>query len=103
MVLLVAVLACTGMVTAKSAYLWGYSKRMDQSGPLSAVMVGGAPVVGPTGEVRLEVEVVDGTGGETRTEQLVIDGVPEPGVAGLVGVGVMLAAMRRGRRLCRAS
>ena len=33
--------------------------------------------------------------GETRTEQLVIDPVPEPGVAVLVGVGVMLAALRR--------
>lgn len=92
-----AVLACTGVVTAKSAYLMGYSKRMDGSGPLPMVMKGGAPVVSPSGEVLLEVEVVDGAAGEARTEQLVIDGVPEPSVAGLIGVGLLLAAMRRRR------
>lgn len=70
---------------------------MDANGPMPAIWIGGTPVAGPDGEVRLEVEVVDGSGGPARTEQVVIDGVPEPGVAGLVGMGVMLAALRRRR------
>ena len=70
---------------------------MDVGGPVPEVWVGGTPVVGPAGEVRLEVEVIDGSGGSARTEQVVIDGMPEPGVAGLLGMGVVLAALRRRR------
>lgn len=55
------------------------------------------PSVGPSGEVRLEVEVVDGRGGPVRTEALVINGVPEPGVAGLIGIAAVAAALRRRR------
>jgi hypothetical protein len=95
--LLVVGLACTGGVTANSAYWWGYSKRMDAAGPVAEVWIGGSPVASPGGEVRLEVEVIDGSGGEARTEEVVIDGVPEPGVVGLIGVGVMVVALRRRR------
>ena len=89
-------MACGGVVTAKSAYWAGYTQGFgDVRVPVG--MVAGAPVFGGAGGVRIEVEVVDGVGGRTRTEQVEIDGVPEPGVAGLVGVGVLLAMLRRRR------
>lgn len=94
--LLAAGVTCSGVVAAKSAYWWGYSRTGEDYLPIPG-MVAGGPTVDGSGELRLEVEVVDGSGGETRTEEVVISTVPEPGVAGMIGVGLMLAALRRGR------
>ena len=99
--LLVAVLTCTGVVTAKSAYWFGFSNKGEAYLPVAGQVPGG-PSVRPSGEVWIEVEVVDGAGGPTRTEELVISTAPEPGVAGMIGVGVMLAVLRR-RRGVRAA
>lgn len=85
------------MVTAKSAYWAGYTQGFGDAPVLVPGMVAGAPVFEQSGGVRIEVEVVDGSGGRTRTEQVVIDGVPEPGVAGLLAGGLVLAVMRRRR------
>jgi hypothetical protein len=96
--LLAAGLACTGVVAARSAYWWAYAQGSG-SIPVVPGLVAGGPVMGPSGEVRLEVEVVDGAGGVTRTEQVVISTAPEPGVAGLIGVGMVLVMLRRRRGL----
>ena len=97
--LLVAGLACTGRGGGEVGVLVGLFAGMEEYGPAVPGVVAGGPVVGPSGEVRLEVEVVDGTGGPARTEELVISTVPEPGVAGLIGVGMVLAVLRRRRGL----
>ena len=85
------------MVTAKSAYWWGYSQGVEDV-PVAGTVTGG-PSVRPSGELRLEVEVIDSAGGSPRTEEVIIDPAPEPGVAGLVGIGMVLAVLRRRRGL----